>query len=63
MSLPKQVLCKRCGREMRTVAEIPPMGGDNGLLAFLCVDAECGTADAVLVRPTNWTAKRRKIEP
>jgi hypothetical protein len=47
MKLFNQVACKRCGREMRTVAEIPPFGNEPGLIAFLCFD--CGAARSTLL--------------
>jgi hypothetical protein len=47
-SLPDQI-CKKCGQGMKLVAEIPPMGQDHGLVAFLC--SECGSADTILVDP------------
>jgi len=47
MKLANQVACRKCGRAMRTVAEIAPFGSGPGLVAFLCM--ECGTADSVLL--------------
>src|SRR5262245_45539126 len=37
-----KMLCRRCGREMRQVADVVPIGGGPGLMAFLCTD--CGAA-------------------
>jgi len=47
MKLPKQSICKRCQREMKEVATILPMGGNPGLVAFLC--AQCGKSDSIFV--------------
>jgi ribosomal protein L37E len=42
-----QIVCKRCGRAMRNVAEIAPINGHPGLLAFAC--AACGTTQSILL--------------
>jgi hypothetical protein len=47
MKYPIQSICKRCHREMAEVANILPMGGSPGLLAFLC--AQCGKSNSILV--------------
>jgi uncharacterized Zn finger protein len=47
MNLTTQGACKRCGRQMSSVAEIAPFGGGPGLVALMCT--ECGTTDSVLV--------------
>jgi hypothetical protein len=39
--------CKKCGVKMGMVADIPPLGKEPGLRAFLC--DRCGAADSVLV--------------
>jgi hypothetical protein len=49
MKFPKQSICKRCQRAMTQVANILPMGGSPGLVAFLC--ARCGKSDSILVEP------------
>jgi hypothetical protein len=41
-----QIACKRCARPMSSVAEIAPLGGGPGLIAFMCTD--CGATDSVL---------------
>jgi hypothetical protein len=45
----KQMLCRRCGREMQRVADVLPFGGSPGLIAFFCT--ECGTSESTLVYP------------
>ena len=47
MNLANQAACKRCGRGMRTVAEIAPFGNGPGLIAFLCT--ECGVTASTLL--------------
>ena len=48
----KQTVCKRCGRQMDIVAEVPSLErGRPGLVAFLC--EACGAADSILVYPDN----------
>jgi hypothetical protein len=44
--LSSQTACKRCARPMSSVAEIAPLGGGPGLIAFMCTD--CGATDSVL---------------
>jgi hypothetical protein len=46
-NLPNQAICKKCRGEMKIVADIPAMGHDHGLVAFLCLD--CGFTDTILV--------------
>jgi hypothetical protein len=41
--------CPRCGSNMQQVAEVPPLNGSPGLLAWLC--QECGAADSELISP------------
>ena len=61
MTWPNQATCRRCGRRMRTVAEIAPIGRDPGLAAFHCT--YCGAADSVLIYPNNeaWEVARSNI--
>jgi len=60
MTWPNQATCRRCGRRMRTVAEIAPIGRDPGLAAFLCT--YCGAADSVLIYPSSeaWEESARQ---
>jgi hypothetical protein len=44
--LSSQIACKRCARPMSSVAEIAPLGGGPGLIAFMCTG--CGATDSVL---------------
>jgi hypothetical protein len=44
-----QTICKRCGRAMRSVAEIAPLNGHPGLLAFAC--GGCGNTQSVMLQP------------
>jgi hypothetical protein len=46
-----QTICKRCGRAMRSVAEIAPVNGHPGLLAFAC--GGCGTTQSVMLDPDD----------
>jgi hypothetical protein len=46
-----QTICKRCGRAMRSVAEIAPLNGDPGLLAFACDG--CGNTQSVMLQPDD----------
>jgi hypothetical protein len=57
VNLANQALCKRCGRGMRTVAEIAPFGDGPGLIAFLCTD--CGATASTLLYSAA-TASTRK---
>lgn len=46
--------CPRCGRDMKTVATIPPVGHQTpGLVAFLC--SYCGAAESELIEPAADT--------
>ena len=42
-----KTVCKRCGRAMRSVAEIASNNGHPGLLAFAC--AVCSTTQSVFL--------------
>jgi len=46
-----QSICKRCGRGMRSVAEIAPLNGHAGLLAFAC--GGCGNTQSVMLQPDD----------
>ena len=46
-----QTICKRCGRAMRSVAEIAPLNGHPGLLAFAC--GGCGNTQSVMLQPDD----------
>jgi hypothetical protein len=47
MKFAEKSICKGCHREMDEVATILPMGGNPGLVAFLC--AQCGKSESMLV--------------
>jgi hypothetical protein len=51
--------CQKCGREMRVVATIQPVGGhDPGLVAFMCTN--CGaTKYEVVPTPRSVAANDR----
>jgi hypothetical protein len=61
MDFANQAKCKKCGRGMRMVARIAPMGGSKGLIAFLCSD--CGAADTILVDPETNPKAQGDNEP
>ena len=46
MDFANQAKCKKCGRGMRMVARIAPMGGSKGLIAFLCSEAASNVVGA-----------------
>jgi hypothetical protein len=55
MKYAEQSSCKRCQREMEHVATILPMGGNPGLVAFLC--AQCGKSNSILVYPITMAVE------
>jgi len=59
---PNMILCacKRCGREMHTVAEIAPIHGSPGLLAFFC--GHCGATDSVLVCQNRPMQQQQQVQ-
>jgi hypothetical protein len=58
-----QTICKRCGRAMRSVAEIAPLNGHPGLRAFAC--GGCGNTQSVMLQPDNalWQDGASSKEP
>jgi hypothetical protein len=60
MKFAEQSICKGCQREMEQVATILPMGGNPGLVAFLC--AQCGKSESMLVYPIRHAGQSRQRE-
>jgi hypothetical protein len=52
--------CKKCGGQMKVIAQIPPLGGASGLLVFLCLD--CDHSETMLVEAERWDAVMRRSD-